>query len=235
MLFVGDSVADTLAGALATAAAPDGVEVLSRVRSGCGMSPAPVVYGGTDQVIPWTPSCADGFEAYVHGALEETHPDVVLWLSTWEAGDVLVAGRVLHLGTPESDAWLLADMDDVRRQVDAVGARLVFVTNAPTAPNPRAPVAPDNAVRLETLNALYHRFADLHPDDTGVADLAPLVCPGGPPCPTAVDGVVLRPVDGGHYEGGGPAWVAPRLLPLIYDALRGIDDVRTAADEFPLP
>jgi hypothetical protein len=199
------------------------------------MSPAPVVYTGTDQVIPWTPSCAGAFEAYIETVLRETHPDVVLWLSTWETGDVLVDGWALRFGTPEFDSWLLGDMDDVRRQVDEAGARLVFVTNAPMAPNPRAPVPPDSATKFETLNMLYHRFADLHPQDVGVADLAPLVCPGGAPCPTAVDGVVLRPADGGHYEDAGAAWVAPRLLPLVYDALRAIDDARVAADAYPLP
>ena len=62
------------------------------------------------------------------------------------------------------------------------------------------------------LNDLFRQYAAAHPDRVAVLDLAALVCPAGPPCPTEVEGVTLRPVDGGHFAGDGPAWVAPRVL-----------------------
>src|SRR5581483_4553849 len=74
--------------------------------------------------------------------------------------------------------------------------------------------------RPRHLDRLYRQFAAAHPDRVLVADLADIVCPGGPPCPEFVDGVRLRPRDGGHFAGDGPAYVAPRLVQAIITALR---------------
>ena len=57
-----------------------------------------------------------------------------------------------------------------------------------------------------------------HPESVTVVDLAKIVCPQGAPCPEEGAGVTLRPRDGGHYEGDGPAWVAPRLLDAVVRA-----------------
>ena len=35
--------------------------------------------------------------------------------------------------------------------------------------------------------------------------------------PGDVDGLRLRPRDGGHFEGDGPEWVAPRLLDAVFE------------------
>jgi lysophospholipase L1-like esterase len=113
----------------------------------------------------------------------------------------------------------------VRRQVAANGGRLVFLTNPPTAPNPLRGIPAGDAAKFAHLNDLYAKFAAQHPDDVTVVDLGELVCPGGAsngPCPVTQDGVTLRPKDGGHYEADGAAWVAPRLMPKIYDALRAL-------------
>ena len=69
------------------------------------------------------------------------------------------------------------------------------------------------------LNRVLRVFAKRHPDDVAVADLASIVCTKKDSCPPAVDGVVLRPRDGGHFEGDGPAWVAPRLYAEVIRAL----------------
>ena len=68
------------------------------------------------------------------------------------------------------------------------------------------------------LNRVLREFAKRHPEDVAVADLASIVCTKKD-CPASVDGVVLRPRDGGHFEGDGPAWVAPRLYTDVIRAL----------------
>jgi hypothetical protein len=82
---------------------------------------------------------------------------------------------------------------------------------------------PEQAVRTKHLNRLFTEYARSHPNDVAVISLSDLVCPGGAPCPTVRDGIVLRPKDGGHYDAEGAAWVAPRLLDELFDALRELD------------
>jgi hypothetical protein len=69
------------------------------------------------------------------------------------------------------------------------------------------------------LNRVLREFAKRRPGDVAVADLASIVCTKKDSCPATVDGVVLRPRDGGHFEGDGPAWVAPRLYADVISAL----------------
>src|SRR5262249_40347669 len=93
------------------------------------------------------------------------------------------------------------------------------------APNPEREVDPGANAKIDQLNGLYWKFAAAHPQDVSVVDISPIVCPGGPPCPTTLDGIVLRPKDGGHYEAEGAAWVAPRLLDGLYNRLRAQSDL----------
>ena len=108
------------------------------------------------------------------------------------------------------------------KAVDA-GARLVLVTIPPQADNPLETPKRYQAPRTEHLNTLLAEFAAAHPNDVNLVDMAEIVCPGGAPCPTVVDGIVLRPKDGGHYEAEGAAWVAPRFVDQLFTALRAID------------
>jgi len=97
--------------------------------------------------------------------------------------------------------------------VMAGGARLVLLTVPPNATGPMRPTIDETATkRTLHFNGLLRQYAAAHPDRVAVLDLAAIVCPTGPPCPTEVDGVTLRPDDGGHFAGDGPAWVAPRVL-----------------------
>ena len=77
---------------------------------------------------------------------------------------------------------------------------------------------------------LFGRFAARHPAEVGVTDLSAIVCPHADPCAASVDDVVLRPYDGNHFEGGGPAWVAPRLYSAV---LATLSAMLPSADESP--
>jgi peptidoglycan/LPS O-acetylase OafA/YrhL len=221
-LLLGDSVAYTLGDALTAEAAKRGVQFGAITRLGCGMTTG-IALDDDDNEISWGPDCANDTNAYLDRAFNGTQADTVLWLSTWELSSYEADGRIYEFGTPAFDRWIFRQMDAVRARVEAGGARLVFVSVPPQAPNPLVSVKPEQAQRTAHLNRLFEQYAARHPGDVTVADLADIVCPGGAPCPTVVDGIVLRPKDGGHYEAEGAEWVAPKLLDALFTALRALD------------
>jgi hypothetical protein len=219
LLLVGDSVANSLSGGLADEAAARGLTFFGATRSGCGMTTAvPTHDDGT--AVPWAQSCADGTATYQSDAVNTYQPEVVLWLSSWEAGDHTVGTRLLDFGTRVGDAGLLEDFDASRLRLTAGGATLVMLTMPPNAEDSEVgPADPDLVARFGHLNKLLRRFAAQHPDTVRVVDLADIVCPSGVPCSELVDGIRLRPRDGSHFAREGAAWVAPRLLDAIYEEL----------------
>jgi hypothetical protein len=222
VLLLGDSVADTLDETLQAAAATHGVSLTAITRPGCGMTTAvPLSDDGT--AIPWGQACADGTAEYQTGAIADVNPDTVVWLSTWETSDQIFDGRSEQFGTPAGDAALLAELEAGFERLSAGGARLVLVTvPGPAAESEVHPLRASEPERRRHLTRLFRRFATAHPDRVAVADLATIVCPDGDPCDARVDGVVLRPRDGNHFEGDGPAWVGPRLYDEIIGAVAGI-------------
>jgi len=70
-------------------------------------------------------------------------------------------------------------------------------------------------------------------DDNSPDGTADIVCPDGAPCPTVVDGIVLRPKDGGHYEAEGADWVAPQLMDQLFTALRTLESRTTTSTTTP--
>jgi len=218
VLLLGDSVAASLSDALQFEAAVRGFELSSATRPGCGMvTGVPTLPDGSE--VPWGSDCADGTGSYIDDALRDHAPTTVLWLSTWETADRIIDGKLYRFGVAETDAALLAKLEESHTHVTSTGARLVILTNTPRAEHADTYVrnASDDTKVLR-LNRIYRRFAAMHPDTVSVVDLARIVCPGGPPCPEYVDGIRLRPRDGGHFEGEGPGWVAPRLLDAIETA-----------------
>lgn len=214
--WAGDSIAGSLADAVAAEGAARGVEVLRMATPGCGMVRG-LPADDSLTAIPWAAAC-DGSIATHNREVAATGADVVTWLSTWETANRIVDGQGYEFGTPDGDAVLLALIDESAQQLTAGGARLVFLTMAPNTTGPRRPtVDPVADQRALHLDELLRTYARAHPDRVAVLDLAAVVCPSGPPCPTEVEGVTLRPDDGGHFAGDGPAWVAPR----IFDRLLG--------------
>jgi len=214
--WAGDSVAASLAAAVAAEANARGIQLVNRTTSGCGM-----VRGlpADDQMVPisFVRACDGGIPPH-NAETGASGADVVTWLSTWETANRIVDGQAYEFGTPEADAKLLELIDESARQLTAGGARLVLLTMPPNTTGPRRPVVTDEETRRALhLDDLLRRYAAAHPDRVALLDFAAIVCPGGPPCPTEVEGVTLRPEDGGHFAGAGPDWVAPRVL----DALVG--------------
>ena len=218
ILLLGDSVAASLSDALQHEAAKRGIELHTATRPGCGLiTGIPTTPDGEE--IPWGRGCSQGTVPYLTSQIAEQQPGIVLWLSTWETADRLVDDRLYRFGTEEADRVVLDRLEQSRRILTASGARLMLLTNPPRAERAETYVRdPEDDRRIMRLNRLFERFAAEHPDTVTVVDLASIVCPSGPPCPEEVEGVRLRPRDGGHYEGDGPAWVAPRLLDAVTQA-----------------
>ena len=220
LLFVGDSVAHTLQDALATEAAARGMFLWAATRPGCDiLSGVPAIGPGVP--VSWAPACDRETPAFLSTALSGARPDVVIAFSTWETADRIVDGVFYSFGSPEADAMLLQKFDELRARMTETGASLVLVTVPPPAPTGETVPQALEASTYEHLNDLIRLSARDHPGQVYVADLARIVCPTGPPCPTDIDGVVLRAPDGGHFDGWGPAWVAPRLLDEIVSRLAG--------------
>jgi peptidoglycan/LPS O-acetylase OafA/YrhL len=221
-LLVGDSVAYTLQNPLTAEAAKRGVTLRSFTRLGCGLTDG-VALLDDGQPVSWSARCAADTAQYLDTAFRESTPDTVLWFSTWELSDYEIAGKRLVFGTPAFDQWLQTEFEAVRRRAAATGARLAFVTIPPKAQNPTMPLDPEQTRRARHLTSLFERYAVAHPTDVTIVDLATIVCPGGEPCPVTMDGIVLRPKDGMHYEVDGANWVAPRLLNEVFKQLDSLE------------
>jgi peptidoglycan/LPS O-acetylase OafA/YrhL len=218
-VLIGDSVAYSLGDALAAEAARRGVDLRATTRLGCGLTTG-ITIADDGNEVQWSPGCAKDTLDYLDRAINAGPVDAVLWSSTWELADYDVDGKTLIYGTPAFDRWLFTQFDTAREKAEAAGARLVFLTIPDRAPNPLREVTTLENKRDAHMNKLYADYAALHPDTVAVADLADIVCPGGSPCPATIDGVTLRPKDGGHFEADGAAWVAPRLLDELFRTLR---------------
>jgi peptidoglycan/LPS O-acetylase OafA/YrhL len=228
MLLLGDSVADTLGNTLQAEAAAHGVALSAITRPGCGMTTEVPLRDDGSQ-IPWGDACANYTAEYQSGAVRDSAPNAVLWMSTWETSDMIADGATVRFATRDGDAALFRELEAARDRLGADGAKLVLLTVPPPADTSEVePLRADEGPRRIHLNNLFRQFAAQHPDTVAVADLASIVCPRGS-CPAAVDGVTLRPRDGNHFEGDGPAWVAPRLYAEI---IRAMSDMPTATPSF---
>ncbi len=214
VLLVGDSVADTLSGALASTAASHGVQLSAAVRPGCGViTGTPVAPDGT--VVAWGKACSDATSSYEVQQAQSSHARVIVVLSTWEDADRIINGKLVKFASPQADAVWFSLLDQMRARLTSSGAKLLLVVMPPPAEfSDNGPADPDAVHRMVRLAQLYERYAAARPG-VGLVDLSSIVCAKGPPCPEFVDGIRLRPADGGHFQASGAAWVAPRL----YDAI----------------
>ena len=214
VLLVGDSVADTLSSALASTAANHGVQLSAAVRPGCGViTGTPVAPDGT--VVSWGKACSDATPSYEVQQAQDSHAKVIVVLSTWEDADRIVNGTLVKFDSPQADGVWFTLLDQMRTRLTSQGAKLLLVVMPPPAEfSDNGPADADAVHRMVRLAQLYERYAAARPG-VGLVNLSSIVCAKGPPCPEFVDGIRLRPADGGHFQTAGAAWVAPRL----YDAI----------------
>ena len=210
---IGDSVpASALEGFRAEAAAR-GVDLVSYVVPGCGIAIGPVA-DDNGNLIPWTPGCATVIGPGLAQFIAEHDPDAVIWWSGWETADRIVDGTVAAAGSARWRADLDAMLEERWRSVTSFGARVVLVDTTPNAASPTGPADLDEDGRVAALRTRLHALAARHSTDTAVVEFSLVLCPTGVPCPSEIDGVVVRPSDGGHFTGATARWVAQRLWAL---------------------
>ncbi len=216
VLLVGDSVATSLLPGLNEVGSAAGLELSAVAFPGCGVVRGMPAGANGRPIEGLGEKCDTAVPELHENTIATVQPDLVVWLSTFEMMDRIVDGQWLHVGTGEGNAGYAALVEETADRLRARGARLVILL--PALPNPGGwlPDYPyDQRVwRVQTLIQLLTEQAALHPDTTSTIDLAPIVCPGGSPCPEEVDGIRLRP-DGSHFEVDGARYVAERVVPQI--------------------
>jgi peptidoglycan/LPS O-acetylase OafA/YrhL len=213
ILLVGDSLAMSVLPGLEPAVRDRGMGFSAAVVPGCSTVGGRVA--GDDGVpLDWSAKC-DVVAPQQAEAVAREDPDVVVWLSQWEIAHRWVGDSVHRFATPAGDATLLRQLDAARARLTAGGARLVFLTLAPATTSDRGEPPRRHVEGPVHLNRLLRSVAAAHPGTVAVVDLGALVCPGGSPCPEVVDGVRLRPADGGHFGPEGAGWAAARIVEAV--------------------
>jgi peptidoglycan/LPS O-acetylase OafA/YrhL len=222
VVVVGDSIACSLWPGMKVVAKAADIKVDQGAVIACGIASGEVESGSV-LVPPNSDQCPALVGGTLDGVLKRVrHPDVALWLSSWERADLKVGDKALKAGTPAWDRVMTKRMEKVLGKLRKAGAHVVIATLAPTAPAEFHVIketdqeADDRA--YDGLNQLLIRFAAKHPNDVTLVNLAGKVCPDGAPCPIKVEGFVPRPFDGAHFSPRGAVWASEWLLPTLEKA-----------------
>jgi hypothetical protein len=203
---IGDSVARDYAYYLAQRLGPRGVRVIDGALSGCPVGTLPLLFtthGVTRR--PREGGCPRTVVNKQQAVVNGFSPKLVLWHSLIEIWDV-DAGTRVQSGSPEWARRVRTQWDDTLRRISRGGAQVVVIlplwyehgsSHRLDAPGPS----------VEKLRDLYTRWAVAR--GVTVVDVAPLVCPSGPPC-EVVNGIDFRP-DTTHFDDPGGAQVAAYL------------------------
>ena len=149
-------------------------------------------YGPPADCEPWP----ELFDAIASGF----RPDVaVLMAGRSEVYDQFVHGRILRVGTPEYALALRNRLNEARRILQPSGTPLVLTTIPCIAgvegDTSAIGALSSDATRIAWLNGVWRTFAENHPEDVRLIDIAPLLCPEGNPRPL-VDGQPMRDRNG---------------------------------------
>ncbi|MFC7361456.1 acyltransferase family protein [Nocardioides astragali] len=213
----GDSVAWTLVNYL-----PDHPEldVRDRTLMGCGVSrTAPFRYFGRD--YPGLMPTCRSWPRIWQAAVARDDPDVAFILvGRWETMDRVLDGRWTHIGDPEFDAHLRAELELAIRVAGARGAHVLLATEPYNRRGEQLDGSlypEDEPERVTAWNDLLRGVASRHPNVT-VIELGRRVSPEGRFTWTA-GGYQVRS-DGLHLTPSGvQGWIAPWLLPQLVGAV----------------
>jgi len=215
VVVLGDSVAVTLANALAPVGRFWSVSVTDGGIVGCGVALGTAVRSdGQASAIPG--SCYH-WQATWQATLDRVHPDVALvLLGRWELLDRVLGGQWEHIGEPSFDTYLAQQLDAAIATAGSDGATVVLCT-APYFQGMEAPLGgsyPENdPARVDRWNQLVREAIARHPGVVAF-DLNSLTSLDGHYAST-IDGIVVRSSDGVHFSTDAGALVGPVLLPAI--------------------
>ena len=217
ILVIGDSTACSLAVGFAAVAPSQNIQFTNASVVGCGvvsdiMAPVYVAYVDVTASSKYCEAAALHAETT---ALAESNPTAIVWSSGWEQGAITVktpSGE--QAATPGSELWGSTLLDRMNQRLEFGGRQRGTRLLADSTSRGRSwRQEPDShGPCCRALERAPYKFASQHQDQVSIVDMAGIVCPGGPPCPRVVDGVVLRP-DHVHFGNAGSLWVAQRLAP----------------------
>ncbi len=235
VVVVGDSTACSLLIGLQAVGPSYGMQFENGAVIGCGIVSGVIapdyLYG--HNVVAYTTLCQGQANQAESAAIEHYHPSLILWGSTDERSSIVVStahgNKTLASGSPEWESVMLQRMNTRVKKFLSTGARVVLLLEPPGV-HPAVHTRDADDEDYAQMNALLKKVAAKHPHQVAVVDLAPRVCPLGPPCqaivpafnpnPTSVTQTV-RP-DGSHYLPNGSLWVAQWLVPRIAAAAKGL-------------
>ncbi len=229
VVLVGDSLAASLGPGLDDAMSARGIRFEAAATPGCSILRG-VTVRPDGRPYPWSRDCDRAITPALRTVVSTApEPDLVVWLSTWDAVDRILGGRRVALGTLAGDARLRSEVERAAELLRSHGARLVILTVPDPVPGTQS-VLPglDEADRVTNLNALY-RAAAATDGTIEIVDLAAMVCPDGK-CPATVGGVELRP-DGSHFSPRGAEVVGRQLTDDLLACWR--DPTRCRAGDDP--
>lgn len=213
VLLVGDSVAASIQDGLGDALNARGITFATAAAPGCGLltgDPA----DANGNALSFTTACDGAIPGNQTGAVAKARPDLVVALSTWESVDRIVDGRWYGLGTPEGDQMLHRLYGEAFQRLSGKGAKILLLKVPDIVDGETKPVDPDVNRRAALLNPVIGQIGATAPGVDSL-DFDRIVCPTTP-CPTQVDGIVLRPRDGRHFEGpDAQRWIGERLADQI--------------------
>jgi peptidoglycan/LPS O-acetylase OafA/YrhL len=215
ILLLGDSIACSFLPGFAAAAQHAGGVVDQGAVIGCGIVSDEVEATGGEHAMLGSETCHALVESTMSSALARSHPDVVVWFSSWERFNLRVGGRTIKAGTRRADELIVDRMENALPRLTANGARLAIVTIPPATEGSALGLhftpGRETELRILHLDELLRSFVAHHQRNTLLVDLARLVCPNGVPCAPTVDGRRPRP-DGTHFSPKGSAWAAQWVL-----------------------
>ena len=241
VVVIGDSTACTLLPGLAAVGPSYGLQIHTGAVLGCGIVSgqlAPFYVGGLN-VSAGTATCQSEADSTESAAIKRFNPRIIVWASTDERNSVVASGagsEVVASGSPQWQTVMLERLNSrVERLLDT-GAKVILVLEPPGWH--RSPGVNSDDAAYRHMNALLLKVAERHPNQVGVVNLQPRVCPSGPPCayvvpsfnptpsrdaPSFTCGPVTSPVpcgqtlrpDGVHYTQTSSLWVAQWLVPRI--------------------
>ncbi len=219
ILFVGDSMAVSLADALARSEGPYKIRIANAGLLGCGIAlGSPRRFRGTDSSDP---SFCKAWPKLRGEALAADKPDLsVALVGEWEVmdrkwGEPGQPKRWVHIGEPAYDRYLAGQLDLLITTMTSGGTPLVLLTTPCRAYDEQPDGGPwpeSTTTRLEQFNQLQREAAARHPGLVTVVDFGAMICPGGRYV-TSIDGVRVRNVDGVHFPPAAIGPVAAQLLP----------------------
>jgi hypothetical protein len=202
---IGDSTASQLAAALAERVRDRDVAVAIATVGGCQASDLALTYQNPSYLDAHRDCPRDAVDKQ-NALTRRFHPRVVVWSDVMEWSDIRAGDRTVPAGGDEWRRLMLAAWDRLLGRLGDARVALVLPSWWAGRPVDSPPSFPVGRQR-----ALFRAWAEPHPGRVTLVDLAPLVCPGGPPCGQVVAGVRLRS-DSLHYTPEGARRAAARIV-----------------------